>query len=224
MTGVPDQAAVPGADPAPGIAGNQPGGLGRGHGAARGWRLGRGSRGSPAQIPCRGRGRGRGSRGVTAARCRPRRRPRRRRGSRARPRGPASPWPAPAFSRTLPVRARRPAPAAPRLPRMSRAGTAPGRSGRGHGTQRGSRSRPPGTTPSRPRCRCTAGPRRRSAEDFLIGGLVNDQHRVLVTQMADAQAAAVSGTCCSSQTARGIRCRSRCGPRCPAASAMLQQL
>ena len=39
-----------------------------------------------------------------------------------------------------------------------------------------------------------------------------------------AQADAISSTCCSSQTARDNKCCSQCGPRCPAASAIVQQL
>jgi hypothetical protein len=39
-----------------------------------------------------------------------------------------------------------------------------------------------------------------------------------------AHADAVSRTCRSSQTARDSKCCSRCGPRCPTASAIVQQL
>ena len=53
---------------------------------------------------------------------------------------------------------------------------------------------------------------------------VDDQYRIPVIEVTDRQADAMSRTCWSSQTARESRCCSLCGPQCPAASAIVQQL
>ncbi len=67
-----------------------------------------------------------------------------------------------------------------------------------------------------------AGRTHRIRRRLLIGGLISTASPS--SRWLTAQAAAISRTCCSSQTARDSRCCSRCGPECPAASAMLQQL
>jgi len=63
-----------------------------------------------------------------------------------------------------------------------------------------------------------------SAEDFSSAVSSAISTASPSSRWLTAHAAAMSRICWSSQTARDSRCYSRCGPRCPAASAMVQQL
>jgi hypothetical protein len=65
-----------------------------------------------------------------------------------------------------------------------------------------------------------------SADDFAsaVSSTIRTASPLSPARWPAAQAAAVSSICPSSQRARDSRCCIRCGPGCPAASAIVQQL
>ena len=65
-----------------------------------------------------------------------------------------------------------------------------------------------------------------SADDFAsaVSSTIRTASPMSPARWPAAQAAAVSSICPSSQRARDSRCCIRCGPGCPAASAIVQQL